>query len=97
MTSRLGEVTSRLQEEGAAFCVAVADNGVLAGIVQGSALDANPGLTIEAVMEFGVTTVRPSEEVGPLRERMSSSGVRESWSRVQTVASWASSSGSRPP
>ena len=73
--SRLGDVRARLKEEGAAFCVAVGADGVVAGIVQGSALDASPGLTIEEAMEFGVTTVRPSEELGPLRERMGSSGV----------------------
>ena len=73
--SRLGEMKSRLDEEGAAFCVAVGDDGVVAGIVQGSALNANPALAIEEVMEFGVSTVRPAEEVGPLRERMRSSGV----------------------
>ncbi|MBW3610487.1 MAG: hypothetical protein KY438_03015 [Actinobacteria bacterium] len=40
--SRLGEMKSRLDEEGAAFCGAAGDDGVVAGIVQGKALDANP-------------------------------------------------------
>ncbi len=57
--ARLGDVQVRLAEEGAAYCVAT-----------GAALRANPARTIEEVMEVGATTVRPSEEVGPLRERM---------------------------
>ncbi len=68
--ARLGEVRSRLREEGATYCVAVDAEGIVAGLVQGSALDAHPGYTIEQAMEFGVTTVRPSEKLGPLRERL---------------------------
>jgi hypothetical protein len=55
--------------------VAVDAEGIVAGLVQGSALDAHPGYTIEQAMEFGVTTVRPSEKLGPLRERLKSAGV----------------------
>ncbi len=73
--ARLGEVRSRLTEEESAYCVAIGADGIVAGLVQGGALDANPSSTIEQAMEFGVTTIRPSEEVGPLRERMRSSGV----------------------
>ncbi len=73
--ARLGEVRFRLREEGATYCVAVDAEGIVAGLVQGSALDAHPAQTIEQAMEFGVTTVRPSEELGPLRERLKSSGV----------------------
>lgn len=55
--------------------MAVDTEGIVAGLVQGSALDAHPGYTSSRAMEFGVTTVRPSEELGPLRERLGSSGV----------------------
>ncbi len=39
-------------------------------------LDQPPGdATSEEIMDFGITTVRPAEEVGPLVERMRRAGV----------------------
>lgn len=55
--------------------MAVDEEGIVAGLVQGFAFDSHPGDTIEQAMEFGVITVRPSEELGPLRERLGSSGL----------------------
>ena len=67
---RLGDVRDRLQAAGEASCIVVNDQRVVLGRVRGESLDVDAEQTVEAVMEAGPTTVRPSEPLDALIERM---------------------------
>jgi CBS domain-containing protein len=67
---RLGDVRDRLREVGETSCIVVNDQRVVLGRVRAQALDAEAEQTVEAVMEAGPTTVRPSEPLDALIERM---------------------------
>ena len=60
----------RLRAAGETSCIVVNDQRVVLGRVRGEALDADAEQTVEAVMEAGPTTVRPSEPLDALIERM---------------------------
>jgi CBS domain-containing protein len=63
-------VRDRLREVGETSCIVVNDQRVVLGRVRAQALDAEAEQTVEAVMEAGPTTVRPSEPLDALIERM---------------------------
>ncbi len=65
----LAAARSRLGDE-VRFCVVTTEDGLAAGTLSGKAFDSDEQLTAEQAMTFGVTTVRPSEEVSGLLERM---------------------------
>jgi CBS domain-containing protein len=67
---RLGDVRDRLRVMGKTSCIVVNDQRVVLGRVRGEALDSDADLTVEAVMEAGPTTVRPSESLEALIGRM---------------------------
>jgi CBS domain-containing protein len=67
---RLGDVRDRLRAAGETSCIIVNDQRVVLGRVRGKALDGDAEQTVEAVMEAGPTTVRPSEPLAALIERM---------------------------
>ncbi len=67
---RLGDVRYRLRAAGGTSCIVVDDQRVILGRVRGEALDGDAEQTVEAVMEAGPTTVRPSEPLDTLIERM---------------------------
>jgi CBS domain-containing protein len=67
---RLDDVRDRLQAAGATSCIVVNDNRVVLGRVRGEALAGDAEQTVEAVMEAGPTTARPSEPLDALIERM---------------------------
>lgn len=67
---RLGEVRDGLRAAGATSCIVVNDQRVILGRVRGKALDGDAEQTVEAVMEAGPTTVRPSEPLDALIGRM---------------------------
>jgi CBS domain-containing protein len=67
---RLGDVRDRLQAAGETSCSVVDDQRVILGRVRGESLAADAEQTVEAVMEAGPTTVRPSEPLAALIERM---------------------------
>jgi CBS domain-containing protein len=67
---RLGDVRDRLQVVGENSCIVVNDQRVVLGRVRGESLDGDAEQTVEAVMEAGPTTVRPSEPLDALIERM---------------------------
>lgn len=67
---RLGDVRDRLQAAGETSCIVVSDQRVVLGRVRGEALDGDAEQTVETVMEAGPTTVRPSEPLDALIERM---------------------------
>lgn len=65
-----GKVRGIAEDANASFCVIVNHLGVVMGVAQGDALDADPSVPIEEVMDFGISTVRPAEEAGAVRARM---------------------------
>jgi CBS domain-containing protein len=67
---RLGDVRDRLRATGETSCIVVNDRRVVLGRVRGEALDGDGEQTVEAVMEAGPTTIRPSEPLDALIERM---------------------------
>jgi CBS domain-containing protein len=67
---RLGDVRDRVRQAGWTSCIAVNEQRVVLGRVRGSALNGDPDRTVEAVMEAGPTTVRPSEPLEALVKRM---------------------------
>ncbi len=67
---RLGDVRDRLRAAGETTCIVVDDQRVVLGRVRGEALESDPEQTVEAVIEAGPTTVRPSESLAALIERM---------------------------
>jgi CBS domain-containing protein len=67
---RLGDVRDRLQAAGKTSCIVVNDQRVVLGRVRGGSLASDAEQTVEAVMEAGPTTVRPSEPLDALIGRM---------------------------
>ena len=67
---RLGDVRDRLRAAGGTSCIVVNDQRVVLGRVRGEALNGDAEQRVEAVMEAGPTTVRPSEPLDKLIERM---------------------------
>jgi predicted transcriptional regulator len=67
---RLGDIRDRLQAAGESSCIVVNDQRVVLGRVRGESLDGDAEQTVEAVMEVGPTTVRPSEPLDALIGRM---------------------------
>ena len=67
---RLGDVRDRLQAAGEKRCIVVSDQRVVLGRVCGEAFDGDAEQMVEAVMEAGPTTVRLSEPLDKLIERM---------------------------
>jgi CBS-domain-containing membrane protein len=54
----------------------VAPGGVLLGRVRESAVDGDPGLRAEAVMDYGPSTVRPDTEAAALATRLAERDLR---------------------
>jgi CBS domain-containing protein len=67
---RLGDVRDRLRAAGKTSCIVVNDQREVLGRVRGESLDGDGEQTVEAVMEAGPTTVRPSEPLDALIGRM---------------------------
>jgi CBS domain-containing protein len=67
---RLGDVRDRLQAMEERSCIVVNDQRVVLGRVRGGSLAGDAEQTVEAVMEAGPTTVRPSEPLDALIGRM---------------------------
>jgi CBS domain-containing protein len=64
-------VQSLLEEADVALCPVLDDDGVVLGAVHREGLEKNPGGTpAEEVMDFGVTTTRPSAELHALLNSM---------------------------
>ncbi len=70
LTDRLGDVRDQVRAAGWDHCIIVNERGVVLGRVRGDALDGDPDRTVELVMEAGPATVRPSEPLDALTERM---------------------------
>jgi Mg/Co/Ni transporter MgtE len=66
--AKVGEVRAELASAG--LCVVVFDSGVVAGSLTRDAMGAGDEELVDAVMDSGPRTVRPSEESPALAERM---------------------------
>ena len=75
LEDRVGDVREKVLEAGRHVCIVVNDNGIVEGRLRSRALDEMPGATAEQAMEVGPTTIRPSEHLAPLVERMRRRGV----------------------
>ena len=62
-------------EAGRDVCIVVSPQGIVQGRLRGRALAETPEATAEQAMELGPTTIRPSERLEPLVERMRRRGV----------------------
>lgn len=67
---RLGDVREPLEASAFGTLVALSGDGVVMGRLGRAALAEDDDVPVEALMREGPTTVRPSEELGPLVERM---------------------------
>ena len=67
---RLGDGRDRLQAAGETSCIVINDQRVVLGRVRSELLDGDAEQMVEAVMEAGPTTVRPSEPLDALIGRM---------------------------
>jgi CBS domain-containing protein len=72
---KVSEVRARLSPHG--FCVVLFDSNVVAGSLGEDALRANGDQLVEAAMNSGPPTVRLTEEVEALDERMRRKGVAQ--------------------
>ena len=70
LNDRLGDVRDRLRLAAKTSCIVVNDQRVVLGRIRDGSLDGDPEQTVEAVMEAGPTTVRPSEPLDALITRM---------------------------
>ncbi|MPZ12649.1 MAG: CBS domain-containing protein [Kiloniellaceae bacterium] len=70
LRDRLGDVRGALQASRFGMLVALNSEGVVMGRLNRDALDAEDAATVNRLMREGPTTVRPSEELEPLVERM---------------------------
>lgn len=70
LETSVAEAARRTRESGEGFCVAVTDPDVVMGMVVGGALEDPEERLVEEAMAFGVSTVRASEDVAALVERM---------------------------
>jgi len=70
LTDRLGEVRECVQAAGWKECIVVNDEGLVLGRLDQWALTADSEAVVEAVMESGPTTIRPSVPLDALAKHM---------------------------
>jgi hypothetical protein len=74
---QVADLADRIVADPAGLAVVVAD-GVVQGLIRGAELSgAAPDATAEQIMRFAIATVRPSEELEPLLDRMDRVGASE--------------------
>jgi CBS-domain-containing membrane protein len=71
----VADVREQVLAVGRDVCIIVNAAGVVEGRLRGRALEEQPDATAERAMEIGPTTIRPSEPLAPLVERMRNRGV----------------------
>jgi Mg/Co/Ni transporter MgtE len=64
------DVRPRVDRSPYGFAVVLSEGGVVLGRLRAAALADDPGARVEGVMEAGPASVRPSEDLGPLLDRM---------------------------
>jgi len=75
LDDRVADVRATVLEAGRNVCIVVSPEGVVQGRLRGRALEETPEATAEQAMEIGPTTIRPSERLEPLVQRMHRRGV----------------------
>jgi CBS domain-containing protein len=75
LDDRVADVRAKVLEAGIYVCIVVNPAGIVEGRLRGRALEESPEATAEQAMEVGPTTIRPSEPLAPLVERMHRRGV----------------------
>jgi CBS domain-containing protein len=73
-------VRERIEQSPYGFALVVTQGGVLVGRLRGSALDCDPALSVEEVMESGPSTVRPHRAAGKLADQLAERELR--WALV---------------
>ncbi len=76
LDDRVGEVRERILASGYGFGLVTAAGGVVLGRLRRSALDCDPNLRAEEVMEAGPWTVRPDLAPAALAKRLDDRGLR---------------------
>jgi hypothetical protein len=76
LTDRVGEVRQRILASPYGFGFVVTESGCVLGRMRKSALDCDPALTAEEVMEPGPSTVRADLSPDELRERLDKRDLR---------------------
>jgi CBS domain-containing protein len=75
LDDRIADVRATVLEAGRNVCIVVSPEGVVQGRLRARALAETPEATAEQAMELGPTTIRPSERLEPLVQRMRRRGV----------------------
>jgi predicted transcriptional regulator len=75
LDDKVGDVGEKVLAVGRHVCIVVNEAGIVEGRLRGRALEETPEATVEEAMEIGPTTIRPSEPLKPLVERMRRRGV----------------------
>jgi CBS domain-containing protein len=70
LDDRVGEVRGRFAASAFRFALVTSPGGVLLGRLRASALDGDPNLRAEEVMEAGPSTVRPHKPAGEVAARL---------------------------
>jgi CBS domain-containing protein len=73
---RVGDVRERVLASGYGFGLVTSEGGVVLGRLRRSALDCDPALRAEEVMEPGPSTVRPDTRTGDLAKRLAERELR---------------------
>lgn len=76
LEDRVGAVKEQVDSVGREVCIVVNAAGIVEGRLRDRALKETPEATAEDSMEIGPTTIRPSEPLVSLVERMRRRGVR---------------------
>ena len=71
----VGDVRASLRDSPIGLVVVLNHQGIVMGTLPAAAADHSDDTPIEAIMDEGPTTIRPSEEVGPLVERLGNAGI----------------------
>ena len=71
----MADVREDVVAVGREVCIVVNSEGIVEGRLRGRALEETPEATAEQAMEIGPTTIRPSERLEPLVDRMRKRGV----------------------
>jgi CBS domain-containing protein len=73
---RIGAIRAHVEASPYGFAFVTTDGGILLGRLRKAAIDADPDVTAEAVMEPGPSTVRADTSPARLRERLERSGLK---------------------
>jgi CBS domain-containing protein len=76
LDDRVGEVRERILASGYGFGLVTSEGGVVLGRLRRSALDCDPALRAEEVMEPGTSTVRPDTYADDLAKRLAERELR---------------------